>query len=399
MIARYRDGAVPGGRRSTRRSPATSTASPSASPSCIDRVELTPALDEIWQRVRRLNRYVEEQAPWQLAKDAARAGDLDRVLRTLAEGLRVVTVLLHPWLPGDAPRSCSTPSARPTSRSPARALGAGALGAVGALEPLFPKHPPAAARDRQPHAPRLAARRPTPSSSPRRARGGRHAHPHRRHGRARRCRTRARGRRGLPAGATPPIGRHPNHADGLRRRRPGRPRRRWPAHARCAAIGETGLDYFRDYAPRADQERAFHAQIELARATGKPLVIHTRAAEDDTLATLRERADGLARGPALLLDARPPRRVPRPRAGGSRSPATSPTRRPATSPTRPSACPTTACWSRPTRRTSRRSGAQGAQPAGLRRPHRALRGRAPRRRLRGARAPRRRATPPTLFGW
>jgi TatD DNase family protein len=65
------------------------------------------------------------------------------------------------------------------------------------------------------------------------------------------------------------------------------------AHPRCAAIGETGLDFFRDRAPRADQERAFHAQIELARATAKPLIIHTRAAEDDTIATLRRRAAGL----------------------------------------------------------------------------------------------------------
>jgi TatD DNase family protein len=65
------------------------------------------------------------------------------------------------------------------------------------------------------------------------------------------------------------------------------------AHPRCRAIGETGLDYFRDYAPRADQERAFHAQIELARATAKPLVIHTRAADDDTVRTLRERAEGV----------------------------------------------------------------------------------------------------------
>ena len=88
------------------------------------------------------------------------------------------------------------------------------------------------------------------------------------------------------------IGRHPNRADGLRRRRPRRARA-LAAHERCAAIGETGLDYYRDRAPREDQERAFHAQIELARETGKPLVIHTRAAEDDTIATLRERADGL----------------------------------------------------------------------------------------------------------
>jgi TatD DNase family protein len=61
-------------------------------------------------------------------------------------------------------------------------------------------------------------------------------------------------------------------------------------HPRCAAIGETGLDYFRDYAPRADQERAFRGQIDLARELGKPLVIHTRAAEDDTIDTLRAHA-------------------------------------------------------------------------------------------------------------
>jgi TatD DNase family protein len=65
------------------------------------------------------------------------------------------------------------------------------------------------------------------------------------------------------------------------------------AHEKCVAIGETGLDYYRDYAPRADQERAFLAQIELARDTGKPLVIHTRAADDDTLRTLSERARGV----------------------------------------------------------------------------------------------------------
>ena len=56
------------------------------------------------------------------------------------------------------------------------------------------------------------------------------------------------------------------------------------------AIGETGLDYYRDYAPRDDQRRAFEAQLELARAAGLPVVIHTRAAEDDTFAMLREHA-------------------------------------------------------------------------------------------------------------
>jgi len=88
------------------------------------------------------------------------------------------------------------------------------------------------------------------------------------------------------------IGRHPNLAtgfdDGVLAEL-----EELAADLRCAAIGETGLDFFRDGAPRADQERAFHAQAELARATGKPLVVHSRAAEDATLAVLRERAAGL----------------------------------------------------------------------------------------------------------
>ena len=49
----------------------------------------------------------------------------------------------------------------------------------------------------------------------------------------------------------------------------------------------------KDAGTAADQRRAFQAQIELARSTGKPLVIHTRAADDDTLAVLDEHADGL----------------------------------------------------------------------------------------------------------
>jgi TatD DNase family protein len=70
--------------------------------------------------------------------------------------------------------------------------------------------------------------------------------------------------------------------------------RAFAAHPRCVAIGETGLDFYRDYAPRDDQMRAFKAQIELARETGKPLVIHTRAAEEDTLGMLGEQAGDLA---------------------------------------------------------------------------------------------------------
>jgi TatD DNase family protein len=89
------------------------------------------------------------------------------------------------------------------------------------------------------------------------------------------------------------IGRHPNEAAGFDDADAAE-LHALAEHPRCAAIGETGLDYYRDYAPRADQQRAFEAQIELARGAGKPLVIHTRAAEDDTIDTLRAQAAGLA---------------------------------------------------------------------------------------------------------
>jgi TatD DNase family protein len=85
------------------------------------------------------------------------------------------------------------------------------------------------------------------------------------------------------------IGRHPNSATGFDDADLAE-LQALAAHEKCVAIGETGLDFYRDYAPRADQERAFRAQIELARETGKPLVIHTRNAEDDTLAILTEHA-------------------------------------------------------------------------------------------------------------
>jgi TatD DNase family protein len=88
------------------------------------------------------------------------------------------------------------------------------------------------------------------------------------------------------------IGRHPNSATGFDDADLAE-LEALAAHERCVAIGETGLDYYRDRAPREDQERAFVAQISLARATGKPLVIHTRAADDDTLTMLGEHATDL----------------------------------------------------------------------------------------------------------
>jgi methionyl-tRNA synthetase len=137
MIARYRGGAVP------------ATAPDEALGAdfeglrervcaLIDSAELTLALDQIWQRVRRLNRYVEEQAPWRLAAEPARAGELDRALGSLAEGLRVLTVLLWPYMPQSAERLLSALGGTDLSLGGAE-LGAGRLERVSQLEPLFPK--------------------------------------------------------------------------------------------------------------------------------------------------------------------------------------------------------------------------------------------------------------------
>src|SRR5437763_9894954 len=88
------------------------------------------------------------------------------------------------------------------------------------------------------------------------------------------------------------VGRHPHNARGFAEG-DAEAIEASAAAPRARAIGETGLDYFRDRAPREDQKRAFEAQIDVARRTGLPLVIHTREAEDDTFAILRERAEGL----------------------------------------------------------------------------------------------------------
>ena len=68
----------------------------------LDQFDLTGALEAIWELVRRLNRHVEQEAPWELAKDEARAGELDRVLYELADGLRAVAVALAAFVPETA---------------------------------------------------------------------------------------------------------------------------------------------------------------------------------------------------------------------------------------------------------------------------------------------------------
>lgn len=67
-------------------------------------------------------------------------------------------------------------------------------------------------------------------------------------------------------------------------------------HPRVVGIGETGLDYYYDKSDRGRQQASFRAHVLAARATGLPLIVHTRDAEADTLALLREPGEGELRG-------------------------------------------------------------------------------------------------------
>ncbi len=138
MITRYREGATPDA--ATDGELAREFADlPSEVGSLLDRAEATQALELIWQRVRRLNRYVEERAPWQLAKDPGNAEALDQTLASLAEGLRVVSVLLHPYMPETTSRLLDAIGAPSIDYARAAFAGHGSGARVSTLEPLFPK--------------------------------------------------------------------------------------------------------------------------------------------------------------------------------------------------------------------------------------------------------------------
>ncbi|MGH2962224.1 MAG: methionine--tRNA ligase [Solirubrobacterales bacterium] len=119
----------------------------------LDRAELTQALGELWDRVRRLNRYVEESRPWDLAKDESRvnqepdrplAGDrLDVVLYSLVEGVRVLALLLHPYMPATSDRLLDALGEE--GREPGDFGSRGGGVAVERIPPLFPKLEPSQA--------------------------------------------------------------------------------------------------------------------------------------------------------------------------------------------------------------------------------------------------------------
>ncbi|HYP68076.1 MAG TPA: TatD family hydrolase [Thiobacillaceae bacterium] len=90
------------------------------------------------------------------------------------------------------------------------------------------------------------------------------------------------------------VGVHPDHADGTEPSVDDLVR--LAANPKVVAIGETGMDYYRVPGPLAWQQERFRVHVRAARASGKPLVIHSRTASDDTLAIMREENAGDAGG-------------------------------------------------------------------------------------------------------
>jgi methionyl-tRNA synthetase len=101
MITRYRDGRLV---RASGDPPADLDGLREGVAARLERFDITGALEAIWQVVRRLNQYVEETAPWQLARDEARSDELELALCNLADGLVAVAVAVAPYLPETAPR-------------------------------------------------------------------------------------------------------------------------------------------------------------------------------------------------------------------------------------------------------------------------------------------------------
>jgi methionyl-tRNA synthetase len=138
MIHRYRDGVVPDVGTDSELAAEFDALGLRVS-ELLDRAEVTIALEEIWQRVRRCNRYVEERAPWQLAKDPGAAAALDQTLASLAEAVRVISVLLAAYIPTSASRLLDALGAPGLSIAGAEFASRGGGRAVAELAPLFPK--------------------------------------------------------------------------------------------------------------------------------------------------------------------------------------------------------------------------------------------------------------------
>ncbi|MEI8040808.1 MAG: methionine--tRNA ligase [Verrucomicrobiota bacterium] len=141
MLKRYRNGVVPG---------VSGELAPEAEKviaetrGLLEQNHLQGALQSIWSLVARANQYVDQTAPFKLAKDPANAGRLDEVLYNLAEVCRILAVLLCPFLPGTAGRIYAQLglAGAPDKFEGARWGGLAAGHAIGTPAPLFPRKDP-----------------------------------------------------------------------------------------------------------------------------------------------------------------------------------------------------------------------------------------------------------------
>ncbi|RJP74611.1 MAG: methionine--tRNA ligase [Candidatus Abyssobacteria bacterium SURF_17] len=110
MIKKYDGGSIPraGGRESADAEIlGMAAALPERVKTQLDNLQFNSALEEIWTFIRRCNKYVEENAPWELAKKAESKTRLNAVLYNLAESLRIIAVLLAPFMPATAEKMLS----------------------------------------------------------------------------------------------------------------------------------------------------------------------------------------------------------------------------------------------------------------------------------------------------
>ena len=138
MVTQYRDGVVP----AADVDPAlASEFGDLADRVCahFDAIEPTQALGAVWDLIRRLNQYVQDRAPWKLAKDEGAAAALDTVLYTLVEGLRVAALLSAPVLPETSERLLAALGHSDLALGNARLGAVPGGGSLGELTQLFPK--------------------------------------------------------------------------------------------------------------------------------------------------------------------------------------------------------------------------------------------------------------------
>jgi methionyl-tRNA synthetase len=139
MLQRYRQGIVPAASDSLAEDMTQGVAAVTAD---LRRHRLQAALVGVWSLISRANQYVDQTAPFKLAKDPAQAARLDAVLYSLAETCRILAVLLWPFLPDTAGRIYAQLGLQgQPDRLQAAAWGGLHPGhKIGTPQPLFPRH-------------------------------------------------------------------------------------------------------------------------------------------------------------------------------------------------------------------------------------------------------------------